>query len=118
MSAIQFSIFIGVFCLGTWGLIAGGMMQYAKEIFLGMIAPLIIGVISITYISIINKKTPGKVTNVLYKSFAIKMITYGAYFICIFTFYTFNPMPFILSFFSYFITLHMIEALFLRSIFK
>lgn len=118
MSAIQFSILLVVFCLGTWGLIVIGMMDFAKEIFLGMIVPLIIGVLSILSISIVHKKSPEKVTNVMIKSFAVKMIIYGGYFICIFTFYTFNPMPFILSFSGYFITLHLGEALFLRSNFK
>ncbi len=103
--------------MGTWGLIAGGMMQYAREIFLGMIAPLIIGVISIVYLSIVHKKSPEKVTSVIVKSFAGKMVFYAVYFVYIFAFYTFNPMPFILSFVGYFITLHIGEALFLRSIF-
>ena len=70
--------------MGTWGLIAGGMMQYAKEIFLGMIAPLIIGVISIVYLSIVHKNSPEKVTSVIVKSFAGKMVFYAVYFVYIF----------------------------------
>ncbi len=117
MSSIKFSVYISVFCLGTWGFIAGGMEQYFKEIFLGMIAPLIIGVISILFISNVQKKSPEKVTNILLKTFMGKMIFYGAYFIYIFTFYSFTPIPFIISFVGYFITLHVCEALFLKSIF-
>ncbi len=117
MSTIKFSIYISVFCIGTWGLIVGGMDQYFKEIFLGMIAPLVIGILSIVYIDDVQKKSPEKVTNVMLKTFAGKMIFYGAYFIYIFTFYTFTPIPFILSFAGYFITLHICEALFLKSIF-
>lgn len=117
MSSIKFSVYISVFCLGTWGLIAGGIEQYFKEIFIGMIAPLIIGVVSVLYISYIQKKSQEKLTNILLKAFMGKMIFYGAYFIYIFTFYTFTPIPFILSFVGYFITLHVCEALFLKSIF-
>lgn len=116
MTAIKFSIYISVFCLGTFGLIAGGMEQYFKEIFLGMISPLVIGVLSIFYIDDIQKKSPEKLTNVILKMFVGKMIFYGAYFIFIFTFYTFTPVPFIISFSGYFITLHVCEALFLKSI--
>jgi hypothetical protein len=117
MTAIKFSIYISVFCLGTFGLIAGGMEQYFKEIFLGMISPLVIGVLSIFYIDGIQKKSPEKMTNVILKMFVGKMIFYGAYFIYVFTFYTFTPVPFIISFSGYFITLHVCEALFLKSIF-
>jgi len=117
MSSTKFSVYISVFCFGSWGLIAGGMEQYITEIFLGMIAPLIIGVASIIYISGIHKNSPEKVTNVMSKTFAGKMIFYGAYFIYIFNFYTFTPLPFVLSFVGYFITLHVCEALFLKSIF-
>lgn len=118
MSTIQFLIYLSVFCIGTWGLIVGVLDQFAKEIFLGMMAPLIVGIISILVLLAMHKKSPERVTNVLIKSFGIKMIFYGMYFIYIFTFYTFNPMPFILSFVGYFVTLHICEALFLRSIFK
>lgn len=117
MSAIKFSIFISIFCLGTFGLLVSGMEHYFMEIFLGMIAPLIIGIISIYLISDIQKKSPEKVTNILLKTFVGKMIFFGAYFIYIFTFYSFNPTPFIISFTGYFLTLHVSEALFLKTIF-
>lgn len=117
MSTIQFLIFLGVFCLGTWGLIVGGI-GYTKEIFLGMIAPLIIGIMSIILLSIAHQKSSEKVNKIMIKLFAGKMVFYALYFIYIFTFYTFNPMPFILSFTGYFITLHISEALFLRSVFN
>ncbi len=116
-SLVHFLIFVTVFCLGTWGLIVGGI-GYAKEIFLGMIAPLLIGTVSISFLFNSHQKAPENVTKVMIKSFAAKMIIYGLYFIYIFTFYTFNPLPFILSFLVYFVTLHMSEALFLKSIFK
>ncbi|MFQ6678601.1 MAG: hypothetical protein ACE5D0_09830 [Fidelibacterota bacterium] len=117
MSAIKFAIFISLFCLGTFGLIVGGMESNYREIFLGMIAPLIIGIVSILFISDVQKKSPEKVTNILIKTFLVKMIFYGVYFIYIFTFYTFNPKPFIISFTGYFLTLHVSEALFLKTIF-
>lgn len=95
-----------------------GGIGYTKEIFLGMIAPLIIGVISILLLAIAHQKSPEQVNKIMIKMFAGKMVFYALYFIYIFTFYTFNPMPFILSFVGYFITLHISEALFLRSIFN
>lgn len=117
MSVIHFSIFLGVFCLGTWGLVVGGV-GHAKEIFLGMVAPLTIGVLSMILLNNTHQRTPEKVNKFMITLFAGKMVFYALYFIFIFTFYTFNTLPFIISFVGYFITLHISEALFLRSIFK
>ncbi len=118
MSALYFSISIALFCLGTWGLIARAMDQYVNEVFLGMIVPLVVGICFIFFISFVHQKNPQKLTNSMIKAFAIKMIIYAIYFVVIFTFCTFTPFPFILSFAGYFLTLHLCEALLLRSKFK
>ena len=52
-----------------------------------------------------------------YFSIAIimKMILYGIIIVAIFTFISFNPIPFIISFTSYYLTLHLTEAFIVRS---
>ena len=86
VSLVQFLIFVGVFCLGTWGLIVGGI-GFAKEVFLGMMAPLFAGVVSMTLFYNTHKKSPENVTKMMIKTFALKLVLYGLYFIYIFTFY-------------------------------
>ena len=112
-------IYMFFFTLGSWGLAAGLFFPaFRWEMFLGMIAPLAVGVCTIIYITSIYTKTPERTTNAMTKAFMVKIIFYGTYFIYIFTFYTFNPVPFVISFVCFFITLHMSEALFFKSIFK
>lgn len=106
-----------LFCLGTWGMLAGGI-GYRLEIFLGMIAPLTIGMISMAILFHQHQNHSTKLTSVLIKLFITKLIIYGVYFYWLFTFYTFTPIPFVISFTGYFVTLHIGEALFLKSIFK
>jgi len=112
-------IYMFFFTLGSWGLAAGLFFPaFRWEMFLGMIAPLVIGLLTLFCEKKIYDRNPADLTPFMLKAFAGKMIFYGAYFIYIFTFYTFNPMPFIISFICYFITLHISEALFFKSIFK
>ena len=47
---------------------------------------------------IIYDKSPEKLTPFLIKAFIGKMLVYGLYIIIIFSFYSFNPIPFIISF--------------------
>ena len=112
-------IYMFFFTLGSWGLAAGLFFPaFRWEMFLGMIAPLVIGLLTLFCEKKIYDRNPEDLTPFMLKAFAGKMIFYGAYFICIFTFYSFNPIPFIITFLACFITLHTIEALFLKSILK
>jgi len=116
---MKFIIYLSFFSLGSWGFAAGFFFpDFRWEMFLGMIAPLAVGVCTIIYITAIYTKTPERTTNAMTKAFMVKIIFYGTYFIYIFTFYTFNSVPFVISFVCYFITLHISEALFFKSIFK
>jgi hypothetical protein len=116
---VKFIIYLSFFSLGSWGLAAGFFFPDVRwEMFLGMIAPLTVGVCTIIYITSIHTKIPKRTTNAMTKAFMVKIIFYGTYFIYILTFYTFNPVPFVISFVCYFITLHISEALFFKSIFK
>jgi len=46
------------------------------------------------------------------------MLSYGLLLVIMFTFISFNPLPFIISFTGYFLALHITEAFVLRYIFK
>jgi len=104
---------------GISGLVGGTIYsQYLSEIFLGMIAPLLVTVISIIWINKVFKADPEKITATMTKSFFIKMVLIALYFIIIFSFYTFKPNPFVLSFTGFFILFYIIEAVFLQKLFQ
>lgn len=114
---MKYIISIILLGLGLAGLISGLMYpQYVNEIFLGMISPLIIGIISIQVSKNVFQKSPEKLTASLTKSFLIKMVLYALYFIVILSFYNFEPIPFIISFTGFFILFYVIEAIFLQKL--
>lgn len=116
---MKFIISISLLCLGSWGLLSGLFFpDYSTEIFLGMIAPLLVGTITVPIMKKTHITDPNNLTRFMMKGFLAKMILYGAYVSVIIGFYTFNAIPFVLSFVGYFVMLHVLEALFLRSIFK
>ena len=119
MSVNRFSIFLILFCFGSWSLVSWIFIEdYIVEIFLGMVMPLAVGQFTITRIQSIFVSDPRKLTSFMMKSFIGKMVIYGVYMIGIVAFSPFNERTFFVSFISYFITLHVLEAFFIRSVFK
>ncbi|MEE2876871.1 MAG: hypothetical protein VX822_03735 [Candidatus Neomarinimicrobiota bacterium] len=118
MSLKKFSIFLTLLCLGTWVLFAMILKRYAMEIFLGMAVPLIVGIGTLIKLKAIFERSPEKLTAFMTKAFGTKMVFYGFYLAVIVGFSAFNERPFLVSFIVYFVALHMLEALFIRSVFK
>lgn len=116
---MKFIISIIILGLGISGLVGGAVFpQYIKEIFIGMIAPLLVAIFSIAWIKNVFKADPGKITATMTKSFFIKMVLFALYFIIIMSFYTFEPTPFVISFTGFFILFYIIEVIFLQKLFK
>ena len=111
-------IYISMVCVGTWGLLSAAFPDYVKEIFLGMVLPWLISLISIVKTRSVYNLNPEKLIKHMTTSMLMKMMSYGLLLIIIFTFISFNPLPFIISFTGYFLTLHITEAFVLRFIFK
>ena len=88
------------------------------EIFLGMLAPLLVGISTLVLVERIYRKEPAKLTSFMARAFFGKMALYGVYVSLILGWYSFQPTPFIVSFSAYFVGLHMVEALYFRSLFK
>ena len=119
MNLNLFAIFLIFLCFGSWLVVSKFFFQeYFVEIFLGMFAPLIFGLISVFKIKSIFLNSPLMLTSFMIKSFVFKMIAYGIYFVGLVTFSTFNPPQFFISFIFYFGALHVLEALFISSVFK
>ena len=115
---VKLTIYISMACVGTWGLLSAALPDYIKEIFLGMVLPWLISLISISITHSIYSINPEKLIKNMTKALLIKMLSYGLLFVLIFTFISFNPLPFIISFTGYFLALHIIEAFTLRFIIK
>tara|TARA_Y100001949_G_scaffold57580_1_gene48424 strand:- start:1199 stop:1576 length:378 start_codon:yes stop_codon:yes gene_type:complete len=118
MSLNRFSFILIVFCFGSWSLISWIIIKdYISELFLGMIVPLVIGLLTVKKIQSIFTSDPGELTSFMMKSFIGKLVIYGVYMMGIVAFSPFNERPFFISFMGYFITLHVLEAFFIRSVF-
>ena len=111
-------MYISMVCVGTWGLLSAGLPEYGKEIFLGMFLPWIISLISISKTHSVYNINPEKLIKHMTTAMLMKMLSYGLLLTIIFTFISFNPLPFIISFTGYFLALHIIEAFMLRFIIK
>ena len=108
-------MYISMVCIGTWGLLSASFQEYGKEIFLGMFLPWIISLISISKTHSVYNIDPDKLIKQRTTAMLMKMLYYGLLLIIIFTFISFNPLPFIISFTSYFLMLHLTEAYVLKS---
>ena len=118
MTAKKFSIVLTFLCFSTWVLTAAILERYMAEIFLGMTAPLVVGIATVVRVESIFQNSPEKLTAFMTKAFGGKMVLYGLYLGAIIAFSAFNERPFLVSFVVYFVALHMLEALFIRSVFK
>ena len=116
---MKYILYIILLGLGISGLVGGTIYpQYISEIFLGMVAPLLVTVFSIFWIEKVFKTDKEILTATMAKSFFIKMVLFALYFIIILGFYTFEPIPFVISFTGFFILFYVIEAVFLQKLFR
>jgi hypothetical protein len=102
--------------IGSW-LVAMALFGMGFELFLGMIAPLVTAVGTWVAVERTHRANPSGVTAVLMGGFLGKMVFFGAYIVIMFRGLSLRPVPFVISFTSYFIGLYLIEALYLRRLF-
>jgi len=89
-----------------------------REIVLGMIGPLVAAVV--TWVIVERTYTgrhPERLTPVMIQAFAAKMVFFGAYVVVMLKALHVRPVEFVVSFTSYFIALHLTEALCMRRLF-
>lgn len=105
-------------CLGTGAAavaLAGGGLT--REVLFGMLAPLLVAVVSWEVVARTFRRNRGQVTNVMVVAFGAKMVFFGAYVAVMLRGLALRPVPFVVSFTAYFIALHVAEALWLRRLF-
>ena len=106
----------GIGCMIAWAAVTLMVPGMAVEIGLGMVAPLIVAIVSMRQVERIHARAPRAVTSFLVKAFGVKMVLFGLYVALIIGLFAVDPIPFVASFTSSFICLHGIEALHLHSL--
>jgi hypothetical protein len=89
----------------------------AAEIWLGMLAPLVVAVVTWNAIERLYPQQPERLTSWMMKAFAGKLVFFGAYVGLAIGVLRVQPVPFIVSFTTCFIALHLIEALWMKRLF-
>ena len=83
----------------------------------GMLGPLATAIVTFVLVEKTYRSSPERLTSLMVAGFAGKMMFFGAYVTVMLKLLSLPPVPFIASFTTYFIGLHMMEALHLRNLF-
>ena len=81
------------------------------ELWLGMLGPLVPAVASWIAMHRCYRKQPEGLTRLMMKAFVAKVIFFAGYITVLVGFGSVRPIPFVISFGSYFIALHVVEAI-------
>jgi hypothetical protein len=84
------------------------------EVLFGMLGPLASASAAWVVMTRVHAAAPARLMGVMIKAFAVKMVFFAAYVVAILRVVQVRPVPFVLAFTAYFISLHMMEALFLK----
>ena len=117
METVKSAVYMTIACALSLALAAAFAPAMAAELLLGMVAPLVVGVTTMVAVEQVYRRDPGKLTPLLIKAFGAKMVLFGVYVVAVISLTSLSPTPFVLSFSAYFISLHLTEALMLRSLF-
>lgn len=93
----------------SW-LAAAGLGSPGREVLFGMLGPLLVASGSWVVAERTYRRKPERLTAVMIRAFAAKMVFFGAYVALVLNLLSLRPVPFVVSFTSYFIALHVAEA--------
>ena len=102
-------------CVGSW-LAAAAVIGPSTELFFGMAGPLVAAVATWLLVERTHSRTPGQVTRVLMTAFGAKMLFFGAYVLAVSRVPGLDLAMFGVSFFVYFATLYVVQAVLLRGL--
>ncbi len=103
--------------VGAW-LAAGALVREARmDVLLGMLGPLVVACATWVLAERTYARDPGALTGLMIAGFAFKLVFFGGYVAVMLRVVSVRPVPFVVSFSSYFIALHFVEALLLRRLF-
>jgi hypothetical protein len=87
------------------------------DVLLGMVGPLVVASATWVLAERTYRRHPERLTSVMVQAFAGKLVFFGAYIAVMLEVLSLRPVPFVASFTTYFIGLHLTEALWLRRLF-
>ncbi len=105
-------------CVATCGLFTALVApDTVVPAFLGMAAPLLVGIATIVMVERTTRTALRALTTRMTIAFLAKMVFYAAYVSVVIAFVTSDPLPFIISFTVYFVALQIIEAVYFKTLF-
>jgi uncharacterized membrane protein YdfJ with MMPL/SSD domain len=105
--------------VGSWLAIAALLDARTRlELMSGMIGPLAGVAGSWVLVERTHRRNPRAVTAVMLVAFASKVVFFGVYVTVMLRVLSLRPVPFVTSFTAYFSGLYLMEALYLRRLFK
>ena len=108
-------------CVGVASWFAAALLvdrQTGIEILFGMLGPLVATTSTWVLAERIYKRRAEVLTTVMATAFVAKIVFFGAYIALVLLLLRFRPVPFVASFTGYFVTLYLMEALYLRRLFS
>lgn len=88
-----------------------------REVLFGMLAPLLAAVGTWVLVARTYPSSPQRLTPLMVAAFGAKLVFFGVYVTVMLKVLQLRPLPFVISFTTYFIALHMFEALCLQRLF-
>ena len=88
--------------------------RFGREVWLGMLAPLVVASVSWIVMERVYRFTPQRLNSVIMTAFAGKLVFFGVYVVVVITALGVAPIPFVLSLTLYFVALHLVEAILLK----
>ncbi|MFN7984479.1 MAG: hypothetical protein U0Q11_21755 [Vicinamibacterales bacterium] len=101
--------------LAAWGL-GGSAVGWA--VWFGMLGPLVAACVSWVLFERTYRRDAAALTGQMVTAFALKFMFFGAYVAVLLKVVRVSPVPFVVSFSSYFIALHLFEAVCLKRLFS
>ena len=87
-------------------------------VLLGMVGPLLMATGSWVLAERTYRERPGALLNVMIAAFAFKVVFFGAYVVVMIRVVGLRPVPFVASFTGYLAGLYLMEAVYLRRLFR
>ena len=113
---MRLSAALAVACVLTCGAAAALAPQAAAAAFLGMGAPLVVGLATIRLVERTVRADVTRLTARMAAAFAVKLVFYAVYVSVVIGLLRVEPVPFALSFTFYFVGLQIAEALYFRTL--
>ena len=102
----------------SWLIVSRAAGDSNPEVLYGMLGPLVVAAVSWIVVERTYRSKPDRLMSVMVQALAIKAVFFGAYVVGMLRVAGLRPVPFIVSFTSYFIALHVMEAVFMRRLFQ